>query len=505
VRQALALVLFAAAPLAAQLPADGQTSYARDARIRIPFELRTGGKATKVSLYVSYDSGPWQEYDSARQGQKKEFIFTADRDGPYAFSTMTYFSDGTTDPASKDQLVEQRRVVIDKTPPRILAFRAVTAADGAPGVEWEATDDHPDPRGIKLEFRWDGTGRFEPIDRGVPFQLRDSRHWQVKPADRMQVRLVVTDRAGNKADSDPVWVSGRDVDRGDPVPRGPSAASGTATGTLRDADVAPAGGRRSANPATLHYVNNNAVALNINAEVGPSGLTKAILWWADEKLDWTKWKQEVGPKQAVEDPNNPDRTRKIPVNFVFDAPKDGTYSFIIIVENHRGQNRPNPKKGDAGDVQVVIDTTPPVVELLSTPRVSPNGDRAATVDIRWKASDANIAPMPIKLEYRPARDGHAAWKAITPDWINNDGQFNWTAPNGEGYEFHIRVVCKDRAGNEAKDGTDRMNKPVNVDLAVPKVEWSDVVPGKGGGAGAGFPTDIPMIKVGPAPPGSKGD
>jgi hypothetical protein len=274
---------------------------------------------------------------------------------------------------------------------------------------------------------------------------------------------------------------------------------------LRDADVAPAAGRRPAVPAALHYVNSKSVALNINAEVGPSGLTRATLWWADEKSDWTKWRQEHGPKQAPPG-SDPDRPRKIPVDFTFEAPKDGTYAFVIVVENHRGQNRPNPKKGDPGDAQVVVDTTPPVVELLSA-RVSPNGDRGAIVDIRWKATDANIAPMPIQLEYRPAADQQAAWKRITPDWINNDGQFNWTAPSGEGYEFHIRVVCKDRAGNESKDGTDRTKKPVNVDLAVPKVEWSDVVPGKGGpggGAGAGLPSGIPKINVGPSPGGPDG-
>jgi hypothetical protein len=499
-------VLLFAGPLWAQLPADGQTSYARDARIRIPFELRSGGKATKVSLFYSFDGGPWQEYDSARQGQKKEFIFTADRDGPYAFATMTYFSDGTTDPASKDQLTEQRRVVIDKTPPKIQSVRAVTAADGAPGIEWEVTDDYPDPRGVRLEFRWDGTGRFEPIDRSVPFQYRDSRHWQMKPADRMQVRVVATDRAGNRAESDPVWVAGPNADRGD-APRAP-ATSGTSAGSLRDADVAPAAGRRPAVPAALHYVNSKSVTLNINAHVGPSGLTKATLWWADKDLNWTRWKQEVGPLPAPPG-NDPDRPRTIPVNFVFEAPTDGTYSFVIVVENHRGQNRPNPKKGDAGDVQVVVDTTPPVVELISS-LVRPNGDRGATVDVRWKATDTNIAPVPIKLEYRPARGEEHTWKAITPDWINNDGQYNWTAPTGEGYEFHIRVVCKDRAGNEARDGTDRTNKPVNVDLAVPKVEWSDVVPGKGGGGsglgpaptGASIP-DVPMINVGTAPMGPK--
>ena len=72
----------------------------------------------------------------------------------------------------EDQLVEQKRVVFDRTPPRIQSVRPVTANDGSPGIEWEVTDDNLDPRGIRLEFRWDGQGRYEPIDRNV-FGLLD--------------------------------------------------------------------------------------------------------------------------------------------------------------------------------------------------------------------------------------------------------------------------------------------------------------------------------------------
>ena len=60
-----------------------------------------------------------------------------------------------------------------------------------------------------------GPGASGWIDKGVPFQWRDSRYWQLKAAERMQVRVVAYDRAGNRAESDPVWVNGPNADRSD--------------------------------------------------------------------------------------------------------------------------------------------------------------------------------------------------------------------------------------------------------------------------------------------------
>jgi hypothetical protein len=492
VRPALALVLLAvsAVPLWAQLPADGRTSYSRNDRIRIPFELRSGGPATKVVLYYSFDGGAWQEKDSAKPGQKREFIFQADREGPYSFATMTYFNDGTTDPPRKDQLTEQRRVVIDKTPPKILSFQSSVSADGAPGVEWDVSDDYMDPKGIKLEFQWPEMSRFEQIDKNVPFGPRDSRHWQMKPTDRMQVRLTAIDRAGNKTVSDPIWISGKDGTGA--VASTPKGGGSVAPIKDKDPELTPAAGTRAAQP-TLHYVNTKSIAINVNATTGPSGLTKATLWMADDKLVWKPVK-EVGPKPAP--PSNGDKERKIPLNFVYEAENDGVYNFVIIVESHRGPNKRNPKTGESGDVQVVVDTTKPDVQFVGTPRVTSNGDRGAVVDIRWKATDANIAQQPIMLEYQAA--GDQAWKSITPNWVDNTGQFTWAAPTGEHYEFLIRVRCRDRAGNEASSQT---VKPVNIDLTVPGVDGVDVAPGSGrGGAGAGALGPAPGIddiKIGP--------
>jgi len=498
------LLLFATAlPALAQLPADGRTSYARDDRIRIPFELRSGGPATKVILYFSYDGGAWQEHDSARPGQKREFLFRADRDGPYSFATMTHFSDGTSDPARKDQLTEQRRVVIDKTPPKVLSMRPSLSADGAPGVEWDVSDDNMDPKGIKLEFKWPEMSRYEVIDRNVPFGPRDSRHWQLKTNDRMQVRIVATDRAGNRTESDSVFVSGKDAEKsGDFVPKTPPLNGASSS---RETDVRPAAGSKVAQPS-LHYINTKKVSLKVNATVGPSGLTKSYLYAADDKLVWVKSK-ENGP-QAAPETTAPDKPRVVPVDFEYEAKEDGLFNFIIIMVSHAGPSGRVPKTGDPGQIQVMVDTTKPVVEIIST-RVATNGDRGAVVDIRWKATDANIAPVPIKLEYQAIRRNRpgdvAEWKAITPDWIDNTGQHTWSAPTGEAYEFLIRVTCKDRAGNENKFET---VKPINTDLTVPGVEGVDVAPGRGGpggGPGAGD-SSIPAmsdIMIGPAPSPAK--
>ena len=467
----------------AQLPTEGRTSYSRDNEIKIPFELRAGGSARAVRLYYTVDGGAWKEYAEANAGQKREFIFKAAGEGTYGFATMTLFSDGTTDPVSRDRLAEQRRIVIDRTPPRVNSLRSVISADGSPGIEWDVTDENMDTRaGVKLEFRWPDMGRYEPIDKGVPFGPRDHRQWQMKPNDRMQVRVVALDKAGNKTESDPVWVSAKDGYKGidgarDPLPPGRPVGDPR---ELRDnPDGTPASpGLRTLQPS-VHYVKEKSITLNYNARVGLSGLTHAFLYAADDKLDWKIEKTE-GPRPAPP-VAAPDAPRIIPLSFVYEAPKDGTYNFIIIAENHRGPSRRVPVKGNTGDIQVVVDTTLPTVDIVST-KVSPNGERGAVVEIRWKATDVNIAPVPIMLEYRAA--DKPEWKAITADWTDNTGQHTWTAPTGESHEFLIRVRCRDRAGNIGEKTT---VKPVNVDLAVPQVDYQDVVPG------------VSTIKGGPGP------
>ncbi len=504
-------LLATASAAVCQLPSDGRTSYARDPNIRLKFELQADRPAERVDLYYTYEGGAWQKYDSVRNGQKKEFIFKAERDGQYEFATMTVYRDGSSDPASKAQLSPQKRTVVDRTRPKILSLRSTVNADGSPGLEWDVADDHLKPKGIELMYKWPDGNRFEPIDVGVPFSARDHRHWQLRPNERMQVKLVATDWAGNRAESDPIWVSAKDGVKNADVVRD-TRPSGSGASSVRDSEIAPAGGGARAQ-VPLHYVASRNVKLNSSVNTGPSGITGACLYWADDKLQWKKG--PVLPAQKPVEANTPDQLKPIPLPFVFAAETDGLFNFIIIAENHRGTNFRIPKPGDPGHVQVIVDTLKPTIEILET-KVAPNGDRGAVVNIKWRAQDANIAPIPIKLDYKAIGRGDE-WKAITPDWIDNTGQHTWTAPSGEGHEFVIRVTCKDRAGNENSFTT---KEPVNIDLTIPQVEYGDIAPGAGrpgGGSGAsgfrdpppssGVPNidvsggDVPPITVVPTPKG----
>ncbi len=232
-----------------------------------------------------------------------------------------------------------------------------------------------------------------------------------------------------------------------------------------------AAGLRVAEPPT-HYINTRLVALDVKVVAGPSGLTRAALWAADDDRKAWKKVREAGPLPAP--PADARHQQVIPVGFVYSAERDGAHRFVIVAESHRGPNRRTPMAGEPGDVRVVVDTTRPTVTVISA-RVGPGAAGGPVVDVRWQAEDANIAPAPIKLEYQAARKGAkpGEWKAITTEWVRNTGQYSWVAPADQGFEFLIRVTCRDLAGNQAHAVT---VKPVNVDLAVPRVVGMKVSP-----------------------------
>jgi hypothetical protein len=110
---------------------------------------------------------------------------------------------------------------------------------------------------------------------------------------------------------------------------------------------------------------------------------------------------------------------------------------------------------------------------MSEPKVRANGTatQGALVDIMWQATDKNLAPAPITLEYAEKLDG--PWRVIA-EKIDNTGKYTWAVPPTEPYSFYVRVKAIDRAGNLALD-TSKQN--VVVDLTVPQVEIRDVAPG----------------------------
>ncbi len=133
----------------------------------------------------------------------------------------------------------------------------------------------------------------------------------------------------------------------------------------------------------------------------------------------------------------------------FSAPREGRYAYIMAPAGQEGRGAFAPGPGTPPEGWVVVDTTPPVVEVLS-----PNGGELfgahKTTVIRWIARDANMAPAGITIE--ASADGEA-WAAVARDLPNN-GNYHWDIGPLSSSKIRLRVTARDLAGNEGSDESD---------------------------------------------------
>jgi hypothetical protein len=460
----LAATIVAADYCSAQAPDDRPPTYSKTRQFFIPFQADLQRPISELRLFVQRNGGEW-EYLTSAQPTQKGFNFFTNQDGTYGLTVQTVYKDGTTEPP-RDQLKVDKKIVIDTVPPKI-NVRPFSTNDGAAGVEWEIVDDYLDSTSIKLEYRWPGMADWAPIDRGISFRARDQRSWTLKPDQRIEIRVRAMDYAKNEAISTGVTTS---------PTVGDNRQFGSGTGTGGNTGTGDPVQNQNRVYGTQHFVNSTTVKLNYNVTVGPSGIRKVTLWRQDEKQAWSKVLEKDGDELRP-DKETPavlpgERPKTEPLTLVHTVEKDGTYGFIIVVESRAGASGREPKPGDPPHTVVVVDTTPPLVKM-SEPKVRPNGAAAqgALVDIMWQATDKNLAPAPITLEYAEKLDG--PWRVIA-EKIDNTGKYTWAVPPTEPYSFYVRVKAIDRAGNLALD-TSKQN--VIVDLTVPQVEIRDVAPG----------------------------
>jgi hypothetical protein len=132
--------------------------------------------------------------------------------------------------------------------------------------------------------------------------------------------------------------------------------------------------------------------------------------------------------------------------FAFKADKDGDYWFLVRTKDHAGQLR--PKQPAAPEMQVLVDTTQPALELSAA------RGQAGEVTIRWHARDPHLQPQNLKLDYQ-AKGAADLWQSIAIDPRRTQvaagscqGEVTlWTRALDE--PLVIRGEITDRAGNLA--------------------------------------------------------
>ncbi len=207
-------------------------------------------------------------------------------------------------------------------------------------------------------------------------------------------------------------------------------------------------------PGTVatRWINNvqttvtNTTQISLDYEVdrkGPSGVGLVELYLTqDDGRTWSMYHEVNDPTGAM----------------VVDLPGEGLFGLKLRVRNKAGLAHRPPQNGDAPEMRVEVDMTPPVVKLY---RPEPDPHRRDAVLLTWQASDDRcLATNPITLQWAERPDG--PWTNIATN-LTNTGRHVWhVGPNL--MNVYLRVVARDVAGNV---GFDESPEPQLVDLTEP--------------------------------------
>lgn len=247
-------------------------------------------------------------------------------------------------------------------------------------------------------------------------------------------------------------------------------------------EATPAAGWNGAAPPAVELTRAQAInypRFNLGFDLesrGPSGISRVDLWVTrNDGQTWQKWSEHDGKGGAV----------RVALDAKENPQLEGNYGFRLVPVSGAGLSERAPVAGDAPDMRVALDVTPPRITLYD-PASDPNA--ADTLVIKWEATDRNFGDDPITLEWSDAPTG--PWKPIATSGsapvvqatavsapvakrLANTGQYAWRVPAGIPARVYLKASARDAAGNV----TERVTvNPILVDLTTPHAKISGIVP-----------------------------
>lgn len=489
-------------------------------RFTIPFRIAPERRpqVKEVLLYMSRDRGRSWQLQARTNPMQDGFAFQSQQDGPYWFNVALLDQNNRQEPFNIYTAPVGQKIVVDTTRPEAKLWANRNNQEVA--IQWEIREDHPNINSLRLECRT----QEMPQDQWIPIQVRPglsgSGNFPSPSASGVQVRLHISDVAGNlttviaetngssafgavpsnlAAGSTPapspvgamstvqIGSSGYA-----PVPSptpGPAPAPASnafdnspfGTASLNPSQVSPGGltptnatGIRPgtaetaavprANQKPIQFVNQRQATVEIElGKVGPSGIGSVEVWTTlDEGETWALASTETINSDNAVDPAlmKPAATRyKVPVQLQREGAAQG---YTLIAKSRAGLGRAAPARGEAPQIRLECDSTPPNVDLFSP---VPDAEARNQLLLVWKATDKNLANQPIiTLEW--AEQPNGPWQKIGGGDLPNTGKYSWSVPQGTPHSVYLRISARDLAGNK---GVAQTQQPILVDLSVPEV------------------------------------
>jgi len=482
------------------------------ADFELPVTLRDATKVKSLIVWVSTDDGKtWAPAGFPFSPDKQRFNYNAPNDGIYYFSISTIDFEGRQTPNDPTQLKVMQRVLVDRQPP-VMHITNVDRTDQGVTVKWDVKEDHPSPESFKLLYQVQGSNEWTLV-AGAELSANQANF---RPNGEVtRVRIEMLDVANNQGMDEknvlpiggPV-VSGstpRLEDRGEPVPpvspipvipparpvlqrTGGTASWGEPNPVPAPSQFDPGirpvatssqpgmGALASSGPGSLtemprpassqlpplKYVNSRRVNLKYKVEqLGSSGIAGVELYLTrDDGRSWILYGGEQNISTPV--PTDPKSAGPLQQTLTIELPGEGLYGTFLVLRSGTGYRSSDaPKSGDAPQQRLMVDVTPPVVDLFA---LRPDTAKRDTVVISWRGLDANPSSTPILLEWAEQEAGE--WHLIGPGELANTGSYTWTVPSSVPPRVFLRVTMRDLAGNVAVAQT---SEPQDLDLKPPKL------------------------------------
>lgn len=476
----------------------------RQLKIPINFNPERRDQIVGLQLWVSTDDGvKWVPGPNAHPSQT-EFVYAAPSDGVYWLTVQVTNTLGQKEPADL-RTVPPERILKVNLDTKLPAVRVEACERGANGVAVSWHIDEPLPRtdSLRLEYRPADAGESAWVAVPIPNPLLAGQGFIANaPAGALKVRVSMADVAGNvgseirdvaaappvspptpvvqqavgnsgvqpahavggsgvkgppnllddpqvqKVNADTPAGSGFHTPPGTPPPQGDRANL-----MKDDVSIRPTTPPPGVLPPPL-TINGTQITLDYEVvKQGPSGLRSVELWLTkDDGRNWERFADD------------PDRVPPLMANL----PGDGVYGLKLVSYSGASFSQGPPSAGDPPDSRVEVDTKRPEVSLT---HVEPNPNRAATLVLRWVASDKNLTDRPISLEWSAQPEG--PWSSVAPGTpeLANTGSHVWELPVQLPPRVYLRIAARDRAGNVGEYKTLRS---VLVDTITPQLKITDI-------------------------------
>ncbi len=464
-------------------------------RFRIPFKFDADAlqkmKARELQLHVSRNRGGNWELAQSIPAQSGKFEFQAPADGEYWFVVKTIDGQGQAHPPGPT-FEPGLMVVVDTQQPKFEVHLESLPA-GKVQLSWQANDPNLDPASLRLEYMQPGSIDWQAVSV-IPRNVGQTS-WTCPQAGLVSVRGSIADLANNTTTAEnrlQVAGGGEAV----PKPQAPDLRQPIATNPApalarndlpsvpeiqpampapRIVPATPPGQFITTTPAQQPEItqdrwpaaspsapNNGASRQRVVStrhfqlgykvdDVGPSGVGAVELFITqDNGRKWFRYGEDADRASPFD----------VKVN------QDGEYGFTIRVRSGAGLANDPPTPGELPSISVVVDQTPPALELISAQQGQ--GAELNQILIRWRTQDSHPSDKPIALYYSANPNG--PWEPIST-WRQDTGSFAWGVGPGMPGQIYIRVMARDAAGNVSKvDST----QPLLVDLTRPTARIVDV-------------------------------